>query len=111
MIKKNIALILSLLLFITSCKKEPKTPTCINSKVNEFKLTISCNIGANVKRYEFQAKRVYVFDPGTCGADMTSEVFDENCNSIGFLGGITGNTKINGEDFNSAKYTSTIWQL
>jgi hypothetical protein len=29
---------------------------------------------------------------------MTSEVFDENCNSIGFLGGITGNTKINGED-------------
>ena len=68
-------------------------------------------MGANVKQYEFQAKRVYVFDPGSCGADMTSEVFDENCNSIGFLGGITGNTKINGEDFNSAKYKSTIWQL
>ena len=52
---------------------------------------------------------VYVFDLGTCGADMTSEVLDENCNTLGFLGGIAGNTKINGDDFGNAKYKSTIW--
>jgi hypothetical protein len=40
---------------------------------------------------------------------MTSEVLDENCNSLGFLGGIAGNTKINGEDFNNAKLKRTVW--
>ncbi len=105
-----------LILYITlvftlfsSCKKESENPACIDTKVEEFKFTISCSVGSNVKEYEFQSKRVFVFDPGTCGADMTSEVLDENCNSLGFLGGIMGNTKINGEDFNNAKLKRTIW--
>ena len=92
-----------------SCKKDAKTPACIDNKVNEFKNITSCNIGTNVKQYEFQSKSVYVFDPGTCGADMTSEVLDANCNSLGFLGGIMGNTNINGEDFSNAKYERTLW--
>jgi len=109
MIKEIFIFILAALLIFVSCKKDSKTPACIDTKVNEFKNIISCNIGSNVKQYEFQAKMVYVFDPGTCGADMTSEVLDENCNTLGFLGGIAGNTKINGEDFGNAKYKSTIW--
>jgi hypothetical protein len=40
----------------TSCKKDSKTPACIDSKVNEFKNITSCNIGTNVKQYEFQSK-------------------------------------------------------
>jgi hypothetical protein len=93
----------------SSCKKQNENPACIDSKVEEFKFIISCSVGSNVKEYEFQSKRVFVFDPGTCGADMTSEVLDENCNSLGFLGGIAGNTKINGEDFNNAKLKRTVW--
>jgi hypothetical protein len=93
----------------SSCKKQSEDPACIVNKVDEFKFTISCNVGGNVKEYEFQSKPVFVFDPGTCGADMTSEVLDENCNSLGFLGGIAGNTKINGEDFNNAKLKRTVW--
>jgi hypothetical protein len=108
MVKKNYLIAATILIF-TSCKKESRTPACIDNKVNEFKNTVSCNTGTNVKQYEFQSKMVYVFDPGTCGADMASEVFDDNCNSLGFLGGIMGNTKINGEDFSKAKLTSTIW--
>lgn len=102
-------LILTALLIFSSCKKDSKTPACIDHKVNEFKNTISCNVGSNVKQYEFQTKLVYVFDPGTCGADMTSEVLDENCNTLGFLGGIAGNTKINGEEFDHAKFKRIIW--
>ena len=93
----------------SACKKESENPACIDTKVEEFKFIISCSVGSNVKEYEFQSKRVFVFDPGTCGADMTSEVLDENCNSLGFLGGIAGNTKINGEDFKNAKLKRTIW--
>jgi hypothetical protein len=95
--------------FLLACKKEQKTPACIENKIEAFKNIISCNIGSNVKEYDFQSKRVFVFDPGNCGADMTSEVFDEQCNSIGFLGGITGNNKINGEDFSKAKLKQTLW--
>jgi len=101
-------LILMTILF-SSCKKEKRIPSCINNKVNEFKNIISCNTGSNVKQYEFQSKLVYVFDPGTCGADMSSEVLDENCNVLGYLGGITGNTTIDGLDFSNANYKSTIW--
>lgn len=53
---------------------------------------------------------VYVFDPGTCGDDMTSEVVDSECNSIGFLGGISGNMEINGEDFSTATFESLTWE-
>jgi hypothetical protein len=109
MIKQFHLLMLGAALILTSCKKDNKTPACIDTKVNEFKNIISCNTGSKVKQFEFQSKLVYVFDPGTCGADMTSEVLDENCNSLGFLGGIMGNTKINGADFSQAKYKSTLW--
>ena len=47
----------------------------------------------------FQNKLVYVFNPGYCGADLTTEVIDENCAAVGFLGGITGNDSINGVNF------------
>ncbi len=98
-----------LMLAFLGCKKESQTPGCISSKIEEFKQTTSCNIGSSVKEYKFQSKRVFVFDPGTCGADLTSQVFDENCNSLGYLGGIAGNSKINGEDFNQAKFVRIVW--
>lgn len=52
---------------------------------------------------------VYVYDPGTCGADQTSEVTNTKCETLGYLGGITGNNKINGEDFSSATFKKTVW--
>lgn len=110
MIKKVILLSLPVFALFVACKKENDTPQCIDKKVEEFKLTVSCSVGTNVKEYEFQSKRAFVFDPGTCGADMTSEVLDENCNNIGYLGGIAGNTKINGEDFSNAKLKRTLYQ-
>lgn len=95
----------------TSCKKydiAKGIPKCVENKIHSFE-TEACNDG-NVKQYTFQGNTVYVFDPGTCGADMTSEVIDSDCHSLGFLGGFAGNTKINGEEFSHAKFIIKIWE-
>ncbi len=108
---KQICLIVGIFMFV-SCNKstvDKESPRCIKTKVQEFKGSC-CDEGANVKEYEFQGKPVYVFDPGTCGADMSSTVTDEDCNTIGLLGGISGNVKINGDDFSQANYQRTIWE-
>lgn len=85
------------------------TPKCVKTKIKDFNNSDVCS-DANVKEYTFQEKTVFVFDPGTCGADMTAEVIDETCNTLGYLGGFSGNTKINEEDFSTALYIKTIWE-
>jgi hypothetical protein len=95
------------------CKKDntdPEIPFCIETKINEFSLE-TCDNGANVKEYLFQNKTVYVFDPGTCGADLTSEVIDAECTTLGFLGGFAGNIVINGEIFDNAVFVKTLREL
>jgi hypothetical protein len=108
----KIHLLVILLAFtFNSCERsdsENKTPGCLENQIIEFKAT-ACESGAAVKEYHFQDKTVYVFDPGSCGADMTSAVVDNQCNVLGALGGITGNTKIEGKDFSTATYIRTIW--
>ncbi len=112
--KKNI-FTFSVLLFLYSCNRrvhstdEPKVPACITKKIEVFSKE-SCAKGPNVKEYTFQGKSVFVFSPDNCGADMTSEVVDKDCTSLGYLGGFTGNFKINGEDFSHAALVKTIWE-
>lgn len=97
-------------LFVACHKKCLKrdVPLSIEAKTEQFKTTC-CKKDASVKEYTFQNKTVYVFNPGICGADMTSEVVNENCETQGYLGGLSGNTKINGESFDKAKFISTYW--
>ncbi|GAB3661742.1 hypothetical protein GCM10028791_36500 [Echinicola sediminis] len=97
---------------LTSCESNniaPNTPVCIIEKIESLKKNSSCD-DPSIREYEFQGEIVYVVDPGSCGADMGSGVFDRNCNGIGGLGGIAGNTEVNGEDFSSAIFRRTIWQ-
>lgn len=114
MIRNQFILIIILIsICFIGCQKlniEKGTPECIEKLINIFDTEQSCDNGVNVKKYTFQGKTVYVFDPGTCGADMTSEVIDFDCNSIGFLGGISGNIEINGENFSNAIFESTVWE-
>lgn len=106
---KTITILFSLSFTLFSCRKHCReTPTCINRDIDSFDKAQSCST-ACVNKYTYQGKNVYVFDPGTCGADMCSEVKDENCNSMGQLGGLSGNTKINGGDFSTATFKKEIW--
>jgi len=100
--------LLLLLPLLAGCTRD--IPGCIHARINEFKKQQACAQGASVKKYVFQGKDAYVFDPGTCGADLASEVTDSDCNTLGYLGGISGNTKINGEEFSRARFKETIWQ-
>jgi hypothetical protein len=52
---------------------------------------------------------VYVFDFGPCGADMALPVLNNNCDTLGFLGGISGNTMINNQEFSTAEYVGLVW--
>ncbi len=113
--KKNIIIILCFSVVITACfpeeyqKREVYIKACVDQKIVAFDNQKMCPDTGDVKEYLFQGKQIYVFNPGDCGADMTSEVIDSQCNTLGFLGSITGNTKINNEDFSNAVYVRTIW--
>jgi len=98
------------LLFLASCHKEKPVPECIQSMIIAFSNnSLICEGGANVRQYTFQEQTVFVFDMGSCGADLTSDVVDSDCNLLGRLGGFLGNTIINGETFSNAQYIRTVW--
>ena len=112
---KLYAVIITLLFVHAACTPKgqsgtkPKTFNCLTAKIDELSKQ-SCEKGASVKEYKFTGKKVFVIDQGNCGNDMTSEVLDSDCKNLGYLGGISGNTKINGSDFSSAEFVKTIWE-
>ncbi len=111
--KNGITIFLIGLLFYSSCKKTEitnGTPLCIKTEIRNYEVNGTFCSDAHVDEYEFQSERVYFFSPGTCGNDMAAEVFDSKCNSIGFIGGLLGNTQINGEEFSNAKFIKTVWK-
>jgi hypothetical protein len=107
----RIYVLLGLTLF-TNCSQQiaPGTPSCIEGKIKDFKKSGICDTGKEVAKYLYQNKNVYSFSKGVCGADLASEVLDAYCNSLGFLGGLSGNTEINGDDFSSAQFVAIVWE-
>jgi hypothetical protein len=112
-IKMKILMIILIMAGISGCEKSSSPPaenqSCIDQKITEF-TGQACDSTATINKYTFQGKTVYVFNPGFCEADAVSAVLNSDCEVLGFLGGITGNTEINGEDFSHAQFISTIWQ-
>ncbi len=101
------------ILGMASCRKEKpgEQCNCLSGKIVEWSTSgYTCPTGAAVKSYYFQGDIVYTFEPGNCGADMQAMVIDSRCNPIGALGGIAGNHIINGADFSTAVYISTVWK-
>ncbi len=100
-------------LTLTSCEKEiaEETPDCIVNKISDFEENSACS-DAKVDKYIFQGIDVYVFDPGIeCGAEPITEIVDDECNTIGFLGGFTGNQIVNGENFyENAVHIGNVWE-
>jgi hypothetical protein len=110
--KKLVLLFFTLTLLTGSCDKIEDCPECIRNKVKEFAKNRICNDGsAGVAEYLFQNQYVYVFSDGTCGADLGAAVYSQNCEYLGYLGGITGNLNINGVRFHEvAIFQKKIWQ-
>jgi hypothetical protein len=101
-----------MVMIILGCSELPiekETPECVVKKIKDYKHG-PCKHGSKVKEFLFQEKTVYAFSPGNCGADLGGEVIDAECTHVGFLGGISGNTIINGEEFSNATFIKTIWE-
>ena len=105
-----------ILLFIIflSCTKVDlmrDVPDCIESNIRDFtKIESTCDSGSEVNEYLFQGETVYSFFEGNCGSDSGTQVFDHECNFIGYLGGIANLEEINGENFDSsAVFIGMVW--
>ncbi len=85
-------------------------PDCLAKALDSFQ-TWCCPNSAHIDAYTFQGQPVYVFEPGTCGADMPSYVVNAQCDTLGFLGGIAGFSQIQGVDFAAnSSFQETIWK-
>jgi hypothetical protein len=98
---------------LTGCEKieiEKGVPECVKESIKAFsKNELTCDSGAKVNEYTFQNQTVYVFNPGVCRTDQSSEVIDSVCNRLGAVGGWNGRM-INGEDFSKANFIRTVWE-
>jgi hypothetical protein len=109
---KKMSKVLFLVFTVLGCNRpdvEDSTPECVVNKIKAFEDLSFC-ANAKVDEYTFQGINVYAFDTGDCGADMTTEVLSSDCTTLGFLGGIVGNTKINGAEFSTATFIKTVWK-
>jgi hypothetical protein len=96
----------------TGCASKKKTsayPSAMKEIIQKFSANPPCK-DAHVDEFDFQGKTVYTLHPGTCGADMGTEVYDSGGKKLGMLGGFAGKTSINGEDFDKAVFKRTIWK-
>lgn len=109
---KTILILLMCTLICVGCKKTdiPKdTPTCVADYINNvLKSSNACN-DSNVNSYLFQGQTIYIIYEGSCIADGTSPVFSEDCDILGYLGGIAGNNTINGENIANAVFIRKVW--
>ena len=109
---KLTALLLALLFTISSCESDffDEPDPCLQEEVDNFKQSDFCD-DSKVEAYFFDSETVYVFSMGSCIADGGAFVKDHKCESIGFLGGIAGNTEIDGKDFyDHAEFIRVVWE-
>ena len=103
-------LILSVIsLSAISCNQNDNNQ-CIDDRIANLGSEI-CSDGASVKRYTFQGETTYAINVGNCVVDYHDLVLDEECDTLGLIGGFGGLSEINGEDFYAnATLQETIWQ-
>lgn len=93
--------ILTFIMFAIRCDKddpEHVVPDCVKDKIDQLEKE-DCPSVSRVLEYQFNGEKVYVIHPENCGADLTSEIVDQDCNTICYLGGIAGNLTCEGVNF------------
>jgi len=110
--KTFIVLATILSLFVCGCCKEKmeknNTPECISQKISDPIVVSQLSI---IDSYTFQGKTVFTLAPDENITDGATKVVDENCTTLGILGGLKGFTKINGvEFFANAVFITNIWK-
>jgi len=91
-------IIISITMILTSCT-DSAPPTCISELITNFQSNQSGCTGATIIKYEFQGAEVYGFTDGSCLNDGGTQIWDEACESVCFLGGIAGFTMCGDVEF------------
>jgi len=113
-ISKQIIFVIAIsnLVIFLSCGKYDlsNTPHCLVNSI-DFINTYIGRCPAFIIEYEFQNNIVYYVDPGSCSEDEQFPILNTNCDTLGYLAGIAGNSIINGDDFYiKAKKLRTVWK-
>jgi hypothetical protein len=105
----KLTVLMILLAAAHSCTKTDSNvvPNCIENAI----VTANSNqMVDSVQKRMFKGKEVYLFINSQC-CDMTSPVYDADCNKLCDLGGFIGNMNCEGENFDSGSvYISTVWK-
>lgn len=111
---KNLIVILSLFLFITSCDKnedsiDEKYPNCLQFEIDAILDGNPTTIKANIKKYKYQEILVYAFYEGNVVEGQT-RVYTDNCIKICEFGGIGGLQINTCDNWDSAELIEIIWE-
>ncbi|MCB0755360.1 MAG: hypothetical protein H6603_06690 [Flavobacteriales bacterium] len=97
-------------LSFAACNQHNDIDECIETRIANFGPEI-CETGAWVKQYSFQGETTFAIHAGNCIADYHDLILDEECDTLGLIGGFGGSTEINGVDYYAnATLKQTIWQ-
>ena len=111
-INRLLLLTLFALINFTACEKldiAPDVPNCVKKKIRTHNKSSSCESAETVTEYKFQDKTVYVLGYRSCYG--FTQIIDSNCKTIGNLGGLARNTKVNDIEFYpNATLIRRIWQ-
>lgn len=103
---------LAVLLQPQACNKASieQLPKCINQKIAALKAEPKANPAAEVHLYNYNGKKVYLFNSPCC--DQYNTAYDSECNYVcAPSGGITGKGDRKCLDFNAtATYIKLVWK-
>ena len=117
LLKKSIYIFVIFVIF-SSCQDDDQIcgssiehlSDCLKSEVRKIEELNNDGL-AYIREYEFQNETVYYIKPGFNGHDQFEEVLNENCELIGKVGGVFGNTIIRGDEFwENAILKDVVWR-
>ena len=88
-------LLLGITISFSSCgDDESDVPACIDDLANTLDLCRGSD--ADLTLWRFNGRELYCFFYGTCTSDSKAVIYDEECNEVCSLFGISGNTLCEG---------------
>ena len=103
-------ILIVLVVALTGIHCSKHVTSCIKGKIDDIKAQPKWNPPAEIKEYEYNGQKVYLFSSNCC--DQYNVVYDKNCNMIcapsgGFAGGGDGKCK---DFFEVAKFIRVVWK-
>ena len=107
---KFIFFLLALPLLNNKCDKKNKIPVCIQARIDQLAKEPKQNPAAEVNEYNYNGKRVFLFNSPCC--DQFNYLYDADCNTLcAPNGGYTGKGDQKCNDFaDKATHVKLVWK-